>query len=330
MNQESIERMNELIDILNDANYNYYVKDNPTITDQEFDKYLRELETIEKNHPDWKRQDSPTLHVGGEVIESFKKVEHTIPMLSLGDVFSEEEILAFLKRIESNGFHPEYVCELKIDGLSVSLHYENGIFVSASTRGNGVVGEDITHNVKTIKSIPLKLKEPVTIEVRGEIFMGKDTLKKLNEERKEKNLPLLQNTRNAAAGSIRQLDSKVAAKRNLDAFLYHLPNPLDYGIKTHHEALEYFNHLGFKTNPNNKVVKNIDEVMAYIHEKGKLRDSLPYDIDGIVIKVDSIETQQKLGYTAKTPRWAIAYKFPAKEVLTKLKDIIFTDRKSVV
>ncbi len=324
MNQESIERMNELIDILNDANYNYYVKDNPTITDQEFDKYLRELETIEKNHPDWKRKDSPTLHVGGEVIESFKKVEHTIPMLSLGDVFSEEEILAFLKRIESNGFHPEYVCELKIDGLSVSLHYENGIFVSASTRGNGVVGEDITHNVKTIKSIPLKLKEPVTIEVRGEIFMGKDTLKKLNEERKEKNLPLLQNTRNAAAGSIRQLDSKVAAKRNLDAFLYHLPNPLDYGIKTHHEALEYFNHLGFKTNPNNKVVKNIDEVMAYIHEKGKLRDSLPYDIDGIVIKVDSIETQQKLGYTAKTPRWAIAYKFPAKEVLTKLKDILFT------
>ena len=245
-------------------------------------------------------------------------------MLSLGDVFSEEEILAFLKRIEANGFHPEYVCELKIDGLSVSLHYEDGILVSASTRGNGVVGEDITHNVKTIKSIPLKLKDAVTIEVRGEIFMSKDTLKRLNEERKEKNLPLLQNTRNAAAGSIRQLDSKVAAKRNLDAFLYHLPNPLDYGIKTHHEALEYFNKLGFKTNPNNRVVKNIDEVMAYIHEKAAIRDSLPYDIDGIVIKVDSIEIQQKLGYTAKTPRWAIAYKFPATEVLTKLKDIIFT------
>ena len=324
MIQESIERMNELIDILNDANYNYYVKDNPTITDQEFDKYLRELETIEKNHPDWKRNDSPTLHVGGEVIDSFKKIEHTIPMLSLGDVFSEEEILAFLERIEANGFHPEYVCELKIDGLSVSLHYEDGILVSASTRGNGVVGEDITHNVKTIKSIPLKLKDAVTIEVRGEIFMSKDTLKRLNEERKENNLPLLQNTRNAAAGSIRQLDSKVAAKRNLDAFLYHLPNPLDYGIKTHHEALEYFNKLGFKTNPNNKVVKNIDEVMSYIHEKAAIRDSLPYDIDGIVIKVDSIETQQKLGYTAKTPRWAIAYKFPATEVLTKLKDIIFT------
>ena len=324
MIQESIERMNELIDILNDANYNYYVKDNPTITDQEFDKYLRELETIEKNHPDWKRNDSPTLHVGGEVIDSFKKIEHTIPMLSLGDVFSEEEILAFLERIEANGFHPEYVCELKIDGLSVSLHYEDGILVSASTRGNGVVGEDITHNVKTIKSIPLKLKDAVTIEVRGEIFMSKDTLKRLNEERKENNLPLLQNTRNAAAGSIRQLDSKVAAKRNLDAFLYHLPNPLDYGIKTHHEALEYFNELGFKTNPNNRVVKNIDEVMAYIHEKAAIRDSLPYDIDGIVIKVDSIEIQQKLGYTAKTPRWAIAYKFPATEVLTKLEDIIFT------
>ena len=168
------------------------------------------------------------------------------------------------------------------------------------------------------------MKDAVTIEVRGEIFMSKDTLKRLNEERKENNLPLLQNTRNAAAGSIRQLDSKVAAKRNLDAFLYHLPNPLDYGIKTHHEALEYFNKLGFKTNPNNRVVKNIDEVMAYIHEKAAIRDSLPYDIDGIVIKVDSIEIQQKLGYTAKTPRWAIAYKFPATEVLTKLKDIIFT------
>ena len=324
MNSMTKERMNYLIDLLNEANYDYYVKDNPKITDQEFDKYLRELETIEKAHPEWKRKDSPTEHVGGEVIDSFRKVEHTIPMLSLGDVFSEDEIVSFLERIENSGFHPKYVCELKIDGLSVSLHYENGLLVQAATRGNGVVGEDITHNVKTIKSIPLKLKKDITIEVRGEIFMGKETLKKLNEERIAKGEAPLQNTRNAAAGSIRQLDSKVAAKRNLDAFLYHLPNPLDYGIHTHHEALAFMRELGLKTNPNNRIVNNIHEVMDYIHEKGDIRDSLPYDIDGIVIKVDSIDDQLQLGYTAKTPRWAVAYKFPAEEVLTKLKDIIFT------
>ena len=325
MIQESIERMNELIDILNDANYNYYVKDNPTITDQEFDKYLRELETIEKNHPDWKRNDSPTLHVGGEVIDSFKKIEHTIPMLSLGDVFSEEEILAFLERIEANGFHPEYVCELKIDGLSVSLHYEDGILVSASTRGNGVVGEDITHNVKTIKSIPLKLKDAVTIEVRGEIFMHKDTLKSLNEEREKEGKPLLQNCRNAAAGSIRQLDSSVAAKRNLDVFIYHLPNPEDYNLKTHYEALEFMTKLGFKVNTKwNKLVFTIDEIKEYIDKLAKERESLSYDIDGVVIKVNELDAQKNLGYTAKYPRWAIAYKFPNDEVYTKLKDIIFT------
>lgn len=318
------ERMEELIQIVNEADYNYHTLDNPTITDQEYDKYLRELIEIEEAHPDWVREDSPTQHAGGKIIEGFEKVTHKIPMMSLSDVFSESEVIAFDERIKKEGFHPEYVCELKIDGLSVSLLYEKGKLVRAATRGDGTIGEDITHNAKTIKVIPLKLKEEVDIEVRGEIFMNKKTLEKLNEERKKNGQPLLQNCRNAAAGSIRQLDSKVAAQRKLDNFIYHLPNPLEYGIHTHSEALEYMRKLGFKINPNNRVVKNIHEVLEFIEEKGHERESLPYDIDGIVIKVNSIDDQQKLGSTAKYPKWATAYKFPAKEVLTKLTNIIFT------
>ena len=216
------------------------------------------------------------------------------------------------------------MCEFKIDGLSVSLLYEKGKLVRAATRGDGVIGEDITHNAKTIKTIPFTLKEPVDIEVRGEIFMNKKTLEDLNRVRKENGQPLLQNCRNAAAGSIRQLDSKIAAQRKLDTFIYHLPNPLDYRLKTHEEAVNYMHSLGFKTNPNNRLVNNIEEVIEYINEKGSLRPTLPYDIDGVVIKVNSIEQQQKLGYTAKYPKWATAYKFPAEEVVTKLTDIIFT------
>ncbi len=318
------ERMEELIEIINEADYNYHTLDNPTITDQEYDKYLRELFEIEEAHPEWVREDSPTQHAGGKIIEGFNKVTHKIPMMSLSDVFSESEVIAFDERIKKEGITPEYMCELKIDGLSVSLLYEDGKLVRAATRGDGTTGEDITHNAKTIKVIPLKLKEKVNIEVRGEIFMNKETLVKLNEERKKHNQPLLQNCRNAAAGSIRQLDSKVAASRKLDNFIYHLPNPLDYNLHTHAEAIDYMTRLGFKTNPNNRLVKNISEVIEYIEEKAKQRPTLPYDIDGIVIKVNSIEQQQKLGYTAKYPKWATAYKFPAEEVLTKLTDIIFT------
>lgn len=318
------ERMEELIEIINEADYNYHTLDNPTITDQEYDKYLRELIEIEESHPEWIREDSPTQHAGGKIIEGFEKVTHKIPMMSISDVFSESEVIAFDERIRKEGFHPEYVCELKIDGLSVSLLYEKGRLVRAATRGDGTIGEDITHNAKTIKVIPLKLKEEVDIEVRGEIFMSKKTLEVLNEERKKNGQPLLQNCRNAAAGSIRQLDSKVAARRKLDNFIYHLPNPLDYGIHTHYEAIEYMKKLGFKTNPNNRLVKNINEVLEYIDEKAKQRDSLTYDIDGIVIKVNNIDDQQRLGSTAKYPKWCVAYKFPAKEVLTKLTDIIFT------
>lgn len=318
------ERMNELIDIINEADYNYHTLDNPTITDQEYDMLLRELFDIEAEHPEWVREDSPTQHAGGKIIEGFNKVQHKIPMMSLSDVFSEEELIDFDERIKKEGITPEYMCELKIDGLSVSLLYEKGKLVRAATRGDGTTGEDITHNVKTIKTVPFKLKEEVDIEVRGEIFMNKATLEKLNEERKAKGEPLLQNCRNAAAGSIRQLDSKVAAKRKLDTFIYHLPNPLDYGIETHAEAIEYMKKLGFKTNPNNRLVKNMNEVLEFIAEKGQARPDLAYDIDGVVIKVNSIRQQQALGYTAKYPKWATAYKFPAVEVLTKLKDIIFT------
>ena len=317
-------RINELVTILNDANYNYHVLDNPTITDQEFDKYLRELITLEEKYPELVLDNSPTQRIGGVVLDSFKKVKHAIPMMSLGDIFNEEEVRDFDRKIRATGVKPKYVCELKIDGLSVSLHYEKGRLVTAATRGNGTIGEDITHNVKTIKTIPLTINEAIDIEVRGEIYMAKETLKKVNEERARDGLPLLQNCRNAAAGSIRQLDSKVAAKRNLDSFIYHLPNPEDYGIKTHHEALEFMKHLGFKTNPNNFIADNVDEVWDYILKMGEVRPSLPYDIDGIVIKVDSLAEQKKLGFTAHHPKWAVAYKFPAEEVLTKLKDIIFT------
>ena len=318
------ERMNELIDIINEADYNYHTLDNPTITDQEYDKFLRELNEIEEEHQDWIREDSPTQHAGGKIIDSFEKVTHKIPMMSLSNVFSESEIASFDEKIRKENINPKYVCELKIDGLSVSLLYEKGKLVRAATRGDGVTGEDITHNAKTIKTIPLKLKEEVDIEVRGEIFMNKKTLEELNEKRKKENQPLLQNCRNAAAGSIRQLDSKVAAERKLDTYIYHLPNPEDYGLKTHQEALDFMTRLGFKTNNNNRLVGTVEEIYEFIREKGALRQELPYDIDGVVIKVNNIDQQKKLGYTAKYPKWATAYKFPAQEVLTKLTDIIFT------
>lgn len=321
----TIDRYNELVDLLNKANYEYHVLDNATtMTDQEYDNYLRELYEIEDNHPEWKREDSPTTKIGGTILDKFEKVTHNIPMMSLADVFNEDEIIAFDKRIRDENIDPEYVCELKIDGLSVSLKYENGNLVSAATRGDGVIGEDITNNVKTIKQVPLKLSKSIDIEVRGEIYMSKATLKKLNEERISNNEPPLKNCRNAAAGSIRQLDSSIAAKRNLEVWIYHLPNPEAYGIKTHHEALEFMKELGFRTNPNNKLVKNIDEVLKYIDEKNQERELLAYDIDGAVIKLDNLKDHEVMGNTIRYPKWAVAYKFPAEEVSTKLNDIIFT------
>ncbi|MEF2690665.1 MAG: NAD-dependent DNA ligase LigA [Bacilli bacterium] len=323
-NIDAKKRIEELVKIINEADYNYHTLDNPTITDQEYDKYIRELFDLESEYPEYILENSPTHRVGGKVLDEFSKVTHKIPMMSLSNVFNESEIRAFDERIRKEGYNPEYVCELKIDGLSVSLTYEHGSLVSASTRGDGVVGEDITNNVRTIKTVPLKINKDIDIEVRGEIYMSKKVLETINRNRKENNLPLLQNARNAAAGSIRQLDSKVAASRKLDTFIYHLPNPLDYGINTHYEALLYMKTLGFKTNPNNRIVNNINEVIEFINYATKNRDNLPYDIDGVVIKVNDINMQKHLGFTAKYPKWATAYKFPPTQVFTKLTDIIFT------
>ena len=318
-----MDRMNEIIDILNKANYEYYVLDNPTITDQEYDRYMQELIKIEENHPEWIRDDSPTKRVGGEVINEFKKIVHEKPMLSLSNVFNEDEVRLFDEKIKKE-VNPNYVCELKIDGLSVSLLYEKGKLVRGATRGDGVTGEDITHNVKTIKSIPLVINKPIDIEVRGEIYMSKKSFNDLNKKRAMNNEELLANPRNAAAGSVRQLDSKVAASRNLDCFIYHLPNPSDYGIKTHYEALQFMKDLGFVVNPNIELVDNVDGVLKYIDKWTLNREKLPYEIDGIVIKTNDFKQQELLGFTSKYPKWATAYKFPALEVLTKLKDIKFT------
>lgn len=316
-------RIDELIKILNEASRNYYELDNPTITDQEYDDYYHELEQLEKKYPEFIRDDSPTKRVGGKVIKEFSKVTHEIPMMSLGDIFSEDEILEFDERIKKIIPNPHYVCELKIDGLSVSLLYKDGKLVRGATRGNGVVGEDITHNVETIKSIPLTIPYHDDIEVRGEIYMPKKSFIKLNEERSSLGQSLFANPRNAAAGSVRQLDSSIAAKRNLSTFIYHLPNFKQHGIYYHHETLKFMKDLGFTVNPNIIVASNIQEVIDYVKKWTVERDNLPYEIDGIVIKVDNLLDQQKLGFTARTPKWAIAYKFPAKEVLTKLQNIEF-------
>lgn len=318
-----MDRMNELIELINKANYEYYALDNPTLSDQEYDRYMQELIKIEQLHPEWAKDDSPTKRVGGEVISEFKKIIHEKPMLSLSNVFNEDEIRTFDERIKKE-VTPNYVCELKIDGLSVSLLYQKGKLIRGATRGDGVSGEDITHNVKTIKSIPLVLNRPLDIEVRGEIYMSKKSFNKLNEIRKSNGEELLANPRNAAAGSVRQLDSKIAASRNLDCFIYHLPNPEDFGIKTHYEALQFMKELGFNVNPNIELVENIDEVLKYIDKWTEKRDTLPYEIDGIVIKTNDFGQQSQLGFTSKYPKWATAYKFPALEVLTKLKDIVFT------
>ena len=318
-----MDRMNEIIEILNKANYEYYVLDNPSITDQEYDRYMQELIKIESNHPEWSRDDSPTKRVGGEVISEFKKIVHEKPMLSLSNVFNEDEIRLFDERIKKE-VKPNYVCELKIDGLSVSLLYKKGKLVRGATRGDGVTGEDITHNVRTIKSIPLVINKPIDIEVRGEIYMSKKSFNNLNKKRAMNNEELLANPRNAAAGSVRQLDSKIAASRNLDCFIYHLPNPSDYGIKTHYEALKFMKNLGFIVNPNIELVDNIEGVLKYIDKWTSNREKLPYEIDGIVIKTNDFKQQELLGFTSKYPKWATAYKFPALEVLTKLKDIKFT------
>lgn len=315
------ERMEELVKILDKANDDYYNKDNPTMEDYEYDRLMVELEKLEALHPEFKDPNSPTSRVGGEALKKFESVTHEVPMMSLADAFSYDELREFDSRVRKVTPDACYVCELKIDGLSVSLRYENGILVRAATRGNGVKGENITSNVRTIKSVPLKLSKPLTLEVRGEIFMPKKSLIKLNEERELNEEELFANCRNAAAGSIRQLDPKVAAKRNLDVFLYYATT--GFGVDNQNDALKEMANIGFKVNPNYQLCRNIDEVIEYISKMGEMRDSLPYDIDGIVLKVNSFKEQEELGVTSKYPKWAIAYKFPPTEVHTKLNDIIF-------
>lgn len=319
------ERMDELIDYINKASYEYYVLDNPTITDQEYDDYYNELLSIEEKYPELKREDSPTNRVGGAVLDKFEKVTHDHPMLSFDDIFNEEEIILFDERIKKVVSTAHYTLEPKMDGLSGSLIYKKGVLVRGATRGDGVTGEDITTNIKTIKSVPLRLTEDIDIEVRGEIYMSKKSFLEANREKVKNGEKEFANPRNAAAGSIRQLDSKVAAKRNLDFMAYFIPNPEDYGIKTQKESLEFLKKLGFVTNYKlNEYAKNVKDIINYIDSLSEKRDNLPFEIDGVVLKVDNLEDEKRLGFTSRVPRWGIAYKFPAKEVLTTLKEIKFT------
>ena len=319
------ERMDELIEYINKASYEYYVLDNPTITDQEYDDYYNELLSIEEKYPELKREDSPTNRVGGAVLDKFEKVNHDHPMLSFDDIFNEEEIILFDERIKKVVSTAHYTLEPKMDGLSGSLIYKNGVLVRGATRGDGVTGEDITTNIKTIKSVPLRLTEDIDIEVRGEIYMSKKSFLEANREKIKNGEKEFANPRNAAAGSIRQLDSKVAAKRNLDFMAYFIPNPEDYGIKTQKESLEFLRKLGFVTNYKlNGYAKNVKDIINYIDSLSEKRDNLPFEIDGVVLKVDNLEDEKRLGFTSRVPRWGIAYKFPAKEVLTTLKEIKFT------
>ena len=323
----ALERINELKEILNRASYEYYVLDHPTLEDYEYDRYMEELIRLENEHPDLRTADSPTNKIGGEVLTKFEKVVHTSKMMSLSDAFSFDELKDFDARVKKEAPTATYCCELKIDGLSVSLRYVDGVLTLGATRGNGEIGENITNNVKTIKSIPLSLKGKETLEVRGEIFMPKKSFHALNEERALNEEELFANCRNAAAGSIRQLDSKIAAKRNLDAFLYYL---LDDTSSTQAEALEAMRKLGFKVNTLYRHCQTMEDVFAYINEMAEARPDLPYDIDGIVIKVNEKNLYPIIGETVKYPKWAIAYKFPPEEVKTELLDITFQVGRSGV
>lgn len=314
-------RVETLHRLLNQYNHEYYVMDNPSVPDSEYDKLLHELIHIEEEHPEFKTEDSPTVRVGGEAQATFNKVRHDTPMLSLANAFNEEDLRRFDARVREHAGKVEYMCELKIDGLAVSLKYENGRFVQGLTRGDGTIGEDITENLRTIRAIPLKIKKPLTFEVRGEAFMPKASFERLNKEKEEAGEQAFANPRNAAAGSLRQLDSKLAAKRRLSIFLYSVNDFTNFHATSQSEALDELDELGFKTNQNRKRESDIEGVLESIEYWTEKRQDLSYDIDGIVIKVNDLEEQDELGYTQKSPRWAIAYKFPAEEVVTTLHDI---------
>lgn len=319
------DRIKEITELLEKYNYEYYVLDNPSVSDAEYDRLMQELIALETAHPELRSPLSPSQRVGGQVLDEFKKVTHQRMMLSLANAFNEDDLYDFDRKIRDviGGDKVTYMAEMKIDGLGMSLVY-NKKLLYAATRGDGTTGEDVTSNVITIKSIPSHIDCDGDFEIRGEVFMPKKSLEKINKEREKTGEPLFANARNAAAGSVRQLDSAVAASRGLDAFWYYFVNASDFGFRYHSDALNYADKLGFKTNPERRLCHGIEEVIEFIKEYTVKRPTLPYDIDGIVIKVDDMSLYDKLGYTAKTPRWAIAYKFPPEEVVTKLLDIIFT------
>lgn len=326
MDQEQAKQKAEALrEEINRHNIQYYVKDQPTITDQEYDRMLRELLDLEEAFPELQTPDSPTQKVGGEPLPYFEKVQHDVPMLSLGNAFNEQELYDFDRRVREGlgSDRVRYVCELKIDGLAVSLRYEDGWFVRGATRGDGTTGEDITANIKTIRSVPLRLEQPVTLEVRGEAYMPHREFERLNRAKEENEEALFANPRNAAAGSLRQLDPKIAARRSLDLFLYGIGDLRGESVRSHSDGLTLLKELGLKVNPEREVCATMDDVVAYVRrwtEPGRRQD-LPYEIDGIVVKVDHLDQQEELGYTAKSPRWAIAYKFPAEEDETVLRSI---------
>ena len=323
---QALAKIKNLQKTLNEYAYFYYVKDQPKVLDSEYDKVYQELVQLETQYPESITPDSPTQRIGGVILDGFEKAVHEVPLYSLNDAFSKGELEAFDARVaKALGHHNySYECELKIDGLSISLRYENGRFVRGATRGDGSVGENITENLKTVRSIPMTLPEPISIEVRGECYMPKESFMKLNEAREQEGLETFANPRNAAAGSLRQLDTKVTAQRNLSTFLYTVAEFGPLEVATQEEALQALDRLGFKINPNRRICQTVDEIWEYITEYHEKRADLPYEIDGIVIKVNDLSLQDELGFTVKAPRWAIAYKFPPEEAETVIREIEWT------
>ena len=315
----------ELVKLIEKYAREYYIDDNPSVSDQVYDQKMEELEALEKEWPELITRNSPTQRIIGTVLKGFNKITHQVQMLSLADVFNEEELIDWVNKVNNEiGEEVEFVAEMKIDGLAMSLVYQDGELQYAATRGDGTTGEDVTTNVLTIPDIPTRIPLLGRVEIRGEIYMPKESLNKLNEERAKNNEPLFANARNAAAGSIRNLDSRIAKSRKLDGWWYYFTNAEDFDINNHYDAILKLKELGFVTNPEARKVKGLKEILDYVHEYTLKRDALPYDIDGIVLKVNNFSLYDTLGYTAKTPKWAIAYKFPPKEVRTKLLDIIYT------
>ncbi|MBQ9987797.1 MAG: NAD-dependent DNA ligase LigA, partial [Erysipelotrichales bacterium] len=318
-------RIDELTVLLEKYNEEYYIKNASSVSDAEYDNLMRELMELEEAYPEYAHPNSPTKKVNGGVLDVFTKITHKRAMLSLGNAYNYEDLMAFDQRIKNEvGIAYDYMVELKIDGLAMSVEYQEGEFHHAVTRGDGEVGEDVSHNIRTIRTLPLKLNEKREIEIRGEVYVPKNEFERINSIRRSKGEEEFANPRNLAAGTVRQLDSAIAYERKLDAFWYYVPSAIELGFTKHSESLDYLDSLGLKTNHERRLFHTMEEVWEYILEITAKRPELPYEIDGMVIKVDDLRLQSRLGATAKTPKWAIAYKFPAEEVVTKVKNIFLT------